>query len=56
MDEEEMQAKGWEQDDKGRWTDPARTAQTRDYFRHTATPCPEGPNSPSEDSDEEEAA
>jgi hypothetical protein len=32
LDIEEMQAKGWEQDDKGRWTDPARASRVREHL------------------------
>jgi hypothetical protein len=56
LDVIEMAKRGWLQDAKGRWSDPAHAARARDYFSGTATPCTGGPNSPAEDSDELEAA
>jgi hypothetical protein len=56
LDIEEMQAKGWTQDEKGRWYDPAHRERANDYFGGTAAPCTEVPNSPAEAEVELEAA
>jgi hypothetical protein len=42
---EELRAKGWAQEDQGRWYDPAGRIETRGYFEKAAEPCPEGPKS-----------
>jgi hypothetical protein len=36
LDVEEMQAKGWEQDERGRWVDPVRVQATREAFAKAA--------------------
>jgi hypothetical protein len=36
LDADEMQALGWQQDDKGRWYDPVHRERTRDYFESTS--------------------
>jgi hypothetical protein len=36
LDEEEMEAKGWTQDDRGRWLDPVRLQASRQGFLKAA--------------------
>ena len=36
MDAEEMEAKGWELNDRGRWTDPVRVQASREAFARAA--------------------
>jgi hypothetical protein len=36
MDEEEMEAKGWELNDRGRWIDPVRLQASREAFAGAA--------------------
>jgi hypothetical protein len=36
LDSEEMQAKGWAEDDRGRWTDPVRVQASREAFAKAA--------------------
>jgi hypothetical protein len=36
MDAEEMEAKGWTQDDNGRWIDPVRVQAARESFAKAA--------------------
>lgn len=40
MDEEEMQAKGWEQDARGRWIDPVKVERARRRFGPSAVDSP----------------
>jgi hypothetical protein len=48
---EEMQAKSWERNDKGRWTDPARSDRARLAFSASGG----SPERPGKGSDEAEA-
>ena len=36
LDVDEMTAKGWAQDDRGRWTDPVRVQASREAFARAA--------------------
>jgi hypothetical protein len=36
LDEQEMEAKGWTQDDRGRWLDPVRVQASREAFARAA--------------------
>jgi hypothetical protein len=36
LDEEEMEAKGWELDHRGRWVDPVRLQASREAFAQAA--------------------
>jgi hypothetical protein len=36
LDEDEMEAKGWELNDRGRWVDPVRLHVSREAFARAA--------------------
>jgi hypothetical protein len=39
LDSEEMQSKGWTQDGRGRWLDPARVQAARESFAKLELAC-----------------